>query len=64
MPIEPANDASIARAADLLRAGQAVALPTETVYGLAKRVSPNAERDADIFIALYNGFIRLVPYKN
>ena len=35
MPIEPANDASIARAADLLRAGQAVALPTETVYGLA-----------------------------
>ena len=28
-------DAAVARAADLLRAGQLVALPTETVYGLA-----------------------------
>ena len=28
-------DAAVARAAELLRAGELVALPTETVYGLA-----------------------------
>src|SRR6186997_355103 len=30
----PPTDANIARAADLLRAGELVAFPTETVYGL------------------------------
>lgn len=35
MPIKPANDATIVEAAALLRSGEAVALPTETVYGLA-----------------------------
>ena len=29
--------AAVARAAELLRAGELVALPTETVYGLAQR---------------------------
>lgn len=33
--ILPLDDAAIARAADLIRAGQPVAVPTETVYGLA-----------------------------
>jgi L-threonylcarbamoyladenylate synthase len=33
--ILPLDDAAIARAADLIRAGQTVAVPTETVYGLA-----------------------------
>lgn len=36
-PIVPADAAAIARAADLLRAGGLVAVPTETVYGLAAR---------------------------
>src|SRR5690606_23389667 len=37
-PERPAADADgIARAADLLRAGRLVAVPTETVYGLAAR---------------------------
>lgn len=31
----PANDAGVLRAAELLRAGELVAIPTETVYGLA-----------------------------
>ena len=31
----PVNDESIALAADLLRRGELVALPTETVYGIA-----------------------------
>lgn len=35
MPIEPANRDSIARAAETLRSGGLVAIPTETVYGLA-----------------------------
>ncbi|HLY05592.1 MAG TPA: L-threonylcarbamoyladenylate synthase [Rhizomicrobium sp.] len=35
MPIEPANRGSIARAAAILRSGSLVAVPTETVYGLA-----------------------------
>jgi L-threonylcarbamoyladenylate synthase len=39
----PADDAAIAEAAALLRAGALVALPTETVYGLAARAdSPEA----------------------
>lgn len=33
--ILPFDDSAIARAADLIRAGQLVAVPTETVYGLA-----------------------------
>ena len=33
----PADDAGIARAAEILRAGGLVAVPTETVYGLAAR---------------------------
>ncbi|MDH7637293.1 L-threonylcarbamoyladenylate synthase [Sphingomonas oryzagri] len=33
--ILPLDNAAIARAADLIRAGQPVAVPTETVYGLA-----------------------------
>src|SRR5215467_4310096 len=35
MAIEPANRDSIARAAAILRRGGLVAIPTETVYGLA-----------------------------
>lgn len=35
MPIEPANRESIVRAAEILRGGGLVAIPTETVYGLA-----------------------------
>lgn len=35
MPIFPANSASIARAATRIREGRLVAMPTETVYGLA-----------------------------
>ena len=34
-PFLPASDASIARAAEILRGGGLVAMPTETVYGLA-----------------------------
>jgi len=32
---DPENDRAVQRAAELLRAGQVVAIPTETVYGLA-----------------------------
>lgn len=46
--IAPADDASVARAVALLRAGQVVALPTETVYGLAA----DAAR-ADAVAAIY-----------
>jgi L-threonylcarbamoyladenylate synthase len=35
--IVPADPAAIAEAAALLRAGSLVAVPTETVYGLAAR---------------------------
>jgi L-threonylcarbamoyladenylate synthase len=35
--IRPADEAAIAAAADRLRAGELVAVPTETVYGLAAR---------------------------
>jgi L-threonylcarbamoyladenylate synthase len=38
----PADDAGIARAAELLRAGELVAVPTETVYGLAARADSEA----------------------
>jgi len=44
-PIAPATDAAIARAAALLRAGELVAFPTETVYGLGADASnPDAVR--------------------
>ncbi|MDQ7989868.1 MAG: L-threonylcarbamoyladenylate synthase [Candidatus Dactylopiibacterium sp.] len=43
--IEHATESAIARAAELLRAGQLVALPTETVYGLgADAANPDAVR--------------------
>lgn len=38
----PANQAGVAAAARLLRAGSLVALPTETVYGLAARADSSA----------------------
>jgi len=40
--ILPPNDAGIARAAEILRSGGLVALPTETVYGLAARADSEA----------------------
>jgi L-threonylcarbamoyladenylate synthase len=46
----PADDAAIAAAADLLRGGQIVAVPTETVYGLAADAS-NADAVARIYAA-------------
>ncbi|WP_373487974.1 L-threonylcarbamoyladenylate synthase, partial [Blastomonas sp.] len=46
--IQPAGDAAITRAVTLLRAGQPVALPTETVYGLAADASR-----ADAVAAIY-----------
>lgn len=48
--IRPADAAGIAAAADLLRAGGLVALPTETVYGLAARAD-SAEAVAAIYRA-------------
>jgi L-threonylcarbamoyladenylate synthase len=45
-----ANDATLARAVEVLRAGGTVAVPTETVYGLAAR----ADRD-DAVAAIYRG---------
>jgi len=44
------GDADLARAADLLRAGGLVAIPTETVYGLAVRAD-DAEAVARLFAA-------------
>ena len=46
----PADDAAVVAAADLLRAGQIVAIPTETVYGLAADAS-NADAVAKIYTA-------------
>lgn len=40
-PVLPPSDAAIARAADTLRAGGLVAMPTETVYGLAANAANN-----------------------
>ena len=43
MPVVPANESSVSRAAGLLRAGRLVAFPTETVYGLgADALNPDA----------------------
>jgi len=49
-PIRPADSAEIAAAADLLRGGALVALPTETVYGLAARAD-SADAVARIYRA-------------
>ncbi|NIJ07808.1 L-threonylcarbamoyladenylate synthase [Sphingomonas vulcanisoli] len=46
----PFTDEAIARAADLIRAGQPVAVPTETVYGLAADAT-NAQAVAAIYTA-------------
>ncbi|MFN3450753.1 MAG: L-threonylcarbamoyladenylate synthase [Sphingorhabdus sp.] len=46
----PADDASITAAMELLRSGQIVAIPTETVYGLAADAS-NADAVAKIYAA-------------
>jgi len=48
--VVPADDAAITAAAHLLRAGQIVAIPTETVYGLAADAQ-NAEAVAHIYAA-------------
>ena len=46
----PADDAAITAAMELLRSGQIVAIPTETVYGLAADAS-NADAVAKIYTA-------------
>ena len=46
----PANEAGIARAAEVIRAGGTVAVPTETVYGLAARAD-SADAVAGIYRA-------------
>ena len=48
--VVPADDAAITAAAQLLNAGQIVAIPTETVYGLAADAQ-NAEAVAHIYAA-------------
>jgi L-threonylcarbamoyladenylate synthase len=48
--VVPADEAAITAAADLLRGGQIVAIPTETVYGLAADAS-NADAVARIYAA-------------
>jgi len=48
--ILPIDDAAIARAAALIRAGQLVAVPTETVYGLAANAT-SGEAVAGIYAA-------------
>lgn len=62
----PADDASVAAAADLLRGGQIVAVPTETVYGLAADAS-NSQAVARIYAAKgrpdFNPLIVHVPDK-
>jgi len=49
-PVLPPSDAAIARGADLLRAGGLVAMPTETVYGLAANAA-DAEAVTRLFAA-------------
>ncbi len=49
-PVLPLNDASIARAAAILKAGGLVAMPTETVYGLAADAA-NPEAVARLYAA-------------
>ncbi len=50
MPVVPANESSVSRAAGLLRSGKLVAFPTETVYGLGADAL-NPEAVARIFAA-------------
>lgn len=50
MPVVPANEQTIAQAAERLRAGRLVAFPTETVYGLGADAT-NGEAVAGIFAA-------------
>lgn len=50
MPVVPANEPTIAQAAERLRAGRLVAFPTETVYGLGADAT-NGEAVAGIFAA-------------
>ena len=55
----PADQAeSIAKAAELLRSGELVALPTETVYGIAADAR-NGEAVKKIFVA--KGRRRTIP---
>lgn len=62
----PADDAAITAAADLLRGGQIVAIPTETVYGLAADAS-KSDAVAKIYAAKgrpdFNPLIVHVPDK-
>lgn len=64
--IIPADDAAVTAAADLLRGGQIVAIPTETVYGLAADAN-NAQAVAHIYTAKgrpdFNPLIVHVPDK-
>ena len=48
----PADEAGVAEAAQLLRQGQLVALPTETVYGIAADAR-NGAAVRDIFAVSY-----------
>ena len=48
--LRPADAAGIARGAELLRQGELVALPTETVYGIAADAR-NGEAVKKIFVA-------------
>ena len=61
----PADDAAITAAMELLRSGQIVAIPTETVYGLAADAS-NADAVAKIkagadVVQIYTGLIYKGP---
>ena len=47
--VRPADAEGIARAAELLRQGELVALPTETVYGIAADAR-NGEAVSKIFV--------------
>ena len=62
----PADDAAVTAATDLLRGGQIVAIPTETVYGLAADAN-NADAVAHIYAAKgrpdFNPLIVHVPDK-
>ena len=56
--LRPADAAGIARGAELLRQGELVALPTETVYGIAADAR-NGEAVKKIFVA--KGRPRITP---
>jgi L-threonylcarbamoyladenylate synthase len=50
MPVLPANEQNLARAAEVLRAGGLIGMPTETVYGLAADATSEAAV-AKVFVA-------------